>query len=163
MRLEEVKLSGRRHHSTPLNQVWTLDLARHALCDGRLFRTLNVIDEGTREALRIECGTSMPTARVVRVMDQLVEVYGRPEAVRLDRGLEWTAALVDWAERQGVRLLFIQPGKPNQIASIEHFIRSFSREVLDARRFNAVNEVQTAADDWLPKYNGFRQHESQGS
>lgn len=163
MRLEEVKLSGRRRHSTLLNQVWTLDLAHHALDGGTLFRTLSVIDEGTREALRIECDTPMSSARVVGVMDQLVEVYGRPEAIRLDMGVEWTSALVGWAERQGVRLLFIRPDKLNQIAYIERFIRSFSREVLDARRFDTVNEVQTAANDWLSKYNGFRPHESQRS
>ena len=57
---------------------------RDTLYDGRPFRTLNVIDEGNREALRVECGTSIPSARVVRVLNQLVEVYGRPEAIRLD-------------------------------------------------------------------------------
>ena len=46
--------------------------------DGKPFRTLNVIDEGNREALRIECGTSIPSGRLVRVMDQLIEVYGKP-------------------------------------------------------------------------------------
>lgn len=43
------------------------------LYDGRPFRTLNVIDEGNREALRIEVGTSISAARVVRVMNELVE------------------------------------------------------------------------------------------
>jgi len=86
---------------------------RDTLYDGRPFRTLNVIDEGNREALRIECGTSIPSSRVVRVLEQLVEMFGRPEAIRLDNGPELTAeAFVDWAEKNGVKLLFIQPGKP---------------------------------------------------
>jgi putative transposase len=46
--------------STQLNQVWALDFMRDTLYDERSFRTLNVIDEGNREALRIECGTSIP-------------------------------------------------------------------------------------------------------
>ena len=54
---------------------------RDTMYDGRPFRTLNVIDEGNREALRIECGTSIPSARVVRVMTQLIEVYGKPKAI----------------------------------------------------------------------------------
>ena len=95
---------------------------RDTLYDGRPFRTLNVIDEGNREALRIECGTSIPSSRVVRVLEQLVEMFGRPEAIRLDNGPELTAeAFVDWAEKNGVKLLFIQPGKPNQNAFIERF------------------------------------------
>ena len=96
-------------------------IATHAVVpyDGRPFRTLSVIDEGNREALRIECGTSIPSARVVRVMNQLVEVYGKPQAIRLDNDPELTAdTFVDWAKEQGVQLLFIQPGQPNQNAFV---------------------------------------------
>src|SRR5947208_5762617 len=57
-----------------------------ALYDGRHFRTLNVIDEGNREALAIEIGTSIPSARVIRVLDDLIRLYGRPTRVRVDNG-----------------------------------------------------------------------------
>ena len=40
--------------SSDLNRVWALDFMRDTMYDGRPFRTLNVIDEGNREALRIE-------------------------------------------------------------------------------------------------------------
>ena len=50
-----------------------------------------MIDEGNREALRIECVTAIPSSRVLRVMGQLVEVYGKPEAIRVDNGPELTA------------------------------------------------------------------------
>ena len=56
-----------------------------------------------------------------------------------------------------------QPGKPNQNAFVERFNRSFREEVLDAWLFNAVSEVQSAADDWLTDYNEFRPHESLGN
>lgn len=149
--------------SQELNQVWALDFMRDTLYDGRPFRTLNVIDEGNREALRIECGMSIPSARLVRVMTQLIEVYGKPRAIRLDNGPELTAqAFTDWAKEREIQLLFIQPGKPNQNAFVERFNRSFRNEVLDAWLFNAVSEVQDAADDWLSDYNEYRPHESLG-
>jgi putative transposase len=149
--------------SSALNRVWALDFMRDTLYDGRPFRTLNVIDEGNREALRIECGTSIPSTRVVRVMNQLIEVYGKPEALRLDNGPELTAdKFTDWAKEHGVKLLFIQPGKPNQNAFVERFNRSFREEVLDAWLFNAISEVQGAADEWLTDYNEYRPHESLG-
>lgn len=123
-----------------LNRVWALDFMRDTLYDGRAFRALNVIDEGNREALRIECGTSVPSSRVVRAMDQLVEVYGKPEAIRLDNGPELTAeTFVEWAEQHGVRPRCIQRREPDQNAFIERFN-------LDAWLFNAVSQVQTAAD-----------------
>jgi putative transposase len=150
--------------SSELSRVRAMDFMRDTLYDGRPFRTLNVIDEGNREALCIECGTSIPSSRVVRVLEQLVEMFGRPEAIRLDNGPELTAeAFVGWAEKNGVKLLFIQPGKPNQNAFIERFNRSFRQEVLDAWLFNAVSEVQTAADDWLTDYNEYRPHDSLGN
>lgn len=147
-----------------LNRVWALDFMRDTMYDGRPFRTLNVIDEGNREALRIEVGTSIPAGRVVRVLDQLLEVYGKPEAIRLDNGPELTASLfTDWAEQHGVKLMFIQPGKPNQNAFIERFNRSFRDEVLNAYLFNSISEVQEAVDAWITDYNEYRPHESLGS
>ena len=146
-----------------LNQVWALDFMRDTMYDGRPFRTLNVIDEGNREALRIEVGTSIPAARVVRVLDQLLEVYGRPQAIRLDNGPELTAsAFTDWAEANEVKLMFIQPGKPNQNAFIERFNRSFREEVLNAHLFNSISEVQQAAEEWVADYNECRPHDSLG-
>lgn len=146
-----------------LNCVWALDFMRDTMYDGRPFRTLNVIDEGNREALRIECGTSIPSGRLVRVLEQLVDVYGKPQAIRLDNGPEMTSqAFTDWAEQHGVKLLFIQPGKPNQNAFIERFNKSFREEVLNANLFNSISEVQMAADDWLADYNCFRPHEALG-
>jgi putative transposase len=48
-----------------LNETWALNFMTDTLDDGRRFRTVNVIDEGNREALAIEIGTSIPSARVI--------------------------------------------------------------------------------------------------
>jgi len=42
------------------------------------------------------------------------------------------------------------------------FNRSFREEVLNAWLFNAISEVQAAADDWVVDYNEYRPHESLG-
>ena len=73
---------------TRLNAIWALAFMHDALYGGRRFRTLNVIDEGNREGLAIEVGVSIPASRVVRVLDQLIALYGRPDAIRLDNGPE---------------------------------------------------------------------------
>jgi len=39
------------------NQMWALDFMHDTLYDDRKFRLLNVIVEGNREALQIECGS----------------------------------------------------------------------------------------------------------
>jgi len=74
-----------------LNETWALDFMADALYGGRWFRTLNVIDEGNRQALGIEVATSIPSARVIRVLEQLIEMHGKPKALRADNGSEFTS------------------------------------------------------------------------
>ena len=69
----------------------------------------------------------------------------------------------DWARDLGTRLMFIQPGKPNQNAFIEGFNRSLRTEVLDAYLFDSVGQVQAQADAWLIAYNEQRPYESLGN
>lgn len=59
-----------------LNEIRAPDFRADGLYDGRKFRTLNVIDEGNREALGIEVATSIPARRLVRVLEQLIELHG---------------------------------------------------------------------------------------
>ena len=80
-----------------LHEIWTLDFMADALYGGRPFRTLNVIDEGNREVLGIEIATSIPARRVIRVLEQLIEIHGKPLALRLDNGSELTStAFTEW-------------------------------------------------------------------
>lgn len=84
-----------------LNEIWALDFMADALYGGRPFRTLNVIDEGNREVLAIEIATSIPARRVIRVMAQLIELHGKPRALRLDNGSELTStAFTEWCAGQ---------------------------------------------------------------
>ena len=62
----------------------------------------------------------------------------------------------------GIKLLSIQPRKPNQNASIERFNRSFRDEFIEANLFNSIEEAQEAAYVWGTDYNEFRPHEFLG-
>ena len=146
-----------------LNHTWALDFMGDTLYDGRCYRTLNVLDEGNREALAIEIDTSLPSGRVVQVLDQLVAMYGTPARLRCDNGPEFLAAgLAEWCDQHGVVLQHIQPGKPNQNAFIERFNKAYRDEVLDAWVFAALPEVRAVTEDWLARYNRERPHRSLG-
>ena len=148
---------------TVLNGVWALDFMQDALYGGRPFRTLNVLDEANREALAIEIGVSIPAARVIRVLEQLVILHGKPQALRLDNGPELTSQVfAEWCAAQGITLHYIQPGKPDQNAFIERFNRTYRHEVLDAYVFTSITEVQEITDPWLIDYNEDRPHDSLG-
>ncbi len=80
-----------------------------ALWSGRRFRTFNVIDEFNREALRIEIDISLPAARGIRALNELVEVRGAPLSVRMDNGPEFIAhALAEWTKSKGIALNHFQ-------------------------------------------------------
>ena len=125
------------------NEIWSLDFMSDSLYQGRRFRTLNILDEGVREALAIEIDTSLPAQRVVRVLQQLEAWRGLPKAIRLDNGPELTSQhLANWCKSKDIELRFIQPGKPNQNAFIERFNRSYRTEVLNSWLFTSLDEVR---------------------
>jgi putative transposase len=112
-----------------------MDFVHGCLTDGRRLRTLNIVDAFTRECLAIEVDTSLPAARVTRVLDKLVWQYGLPETLRIDNGPEFISTALDrWAFQHGVALHFIQPGKPVQNAHVESFNGRFRDECLAAGR-----------------------------
>lgn len=53
-----------------------------------------MLDEFNREALRIEMDTSLPAARVVRALNELVELRGKPRRIRLDNGPELVSQIL---------------------------------------------------------------------
>ncbi len=81
-----------------LNQTWALDFVSDTRYDRRRARALTILDEGNREGLDIAVGISLPSRRVVRVLEDLVTVHGRPVAGRVDNGPAFLAqSFVDGA------------------------------------------------------------------
>ncbi len=146
------------------NEIWSLDFMSDCLYRGRRFRTLNVLDEGVREALAIEIDTSLPAPRVVRTLEQLEAWRGLPKAIRLDNGPELTSQeFTEWCDGKGIELRFIQPGKPNQNPFIERFNRSYRTEVLNGWVFESLDQVREITHDWLRSYNEERPHDALGN
>ena len=121
------------------------------------FRLLNVLDDFNREGLGIEVDFSLPAERVVRALNQIIEWRGKPLAIRVDNGPEYVSAtLTIWAEKQGIALTYIQPGKPQQNAYVERYNRTVRHEWLDLYIFETIEEVQQIATEWLWTYNNER-------
>lgn len=72
-----------------INQVWSMDFMHDQLRSGRSFRLLNVIDDFNREGLAIEADFSLPSERVIRTLEQIMEWRGMPEVIRCDNGPEY--------------------------------------------------------------------------
>lgn len=143
------------------NQSWALDFVHDTLVCGKRFRALNVIDEGVRECLAIEIDTSLPAARVVRILDRISTARGFPKQLRMDNGPEFISSqLIAWCSANEVEMIHIQPGKPNQNAYIERFNRTFRQEVLNAYIFGSLDQAREITWQWLVDYNEQRPHDS---
>lgn len=88
-----------------VNERWSMDFVSDGLSNGRRFRTLNIVDDFSRECPAIEVDTSLPGTRVVRVLERLSETRGLPKVIVVDNGPELISkALDEWAYRNHVRL-----------------------------------------------------------
>jgi putative transposase len=145
------------------DERWGLDFMSDALAGGRRLRLLCVLDLFTREALAIEVDVSLPGTRVVAVLERLAASRDLPAELVLDNGPELTGrALDEWAVKGGVRLRFIDPGKPSQNGFVESFNGRFRDECLDRSWFTSLADARAVVEAWRRDYNGSRPHSALG-
>jgi putative transposase len=147
-----------------INQSWSMDFMSDSMVGNRKFRTLNVMDDCSREVLAIEIDTSLSAKRVIRTLERIIEQRGKPTAIRTDNGPEFTSKDLElWSLDKGIKIQFIQPGKPMQNGYIERFNRLYREAILDAYLFFDLSEVRILTDEWIEEYNHKRPHESLGN
>lgn len=141
------------------NQRWSMDFMSDQLSSGRRIRLFNVIDDFTRQCLAIVVDVSINGQRVARELTRLIDLYGRPEFIVCDNGTEYTSLVMfDWAQRSGVGLQFIQPGKPSQNGFCESFNGRVRDECLNESLFSNLREAQEITAKWRNAYNTERPH-----
>ncbi len=144
-----------------INECWSMDFMSDNLRCGRHFRTLNIIDDFNREVLAIEAALSIPAERVVRVLNQIIELNGKPKWIRVDNGPEFISKKrEEWSKIHEIQLRFIEPGKPTQNAFIERFNGSYRHEILSIYTFKNLKEVEEVTEEWITEYNYHRPHNS---
>ena len=140
---------------------WSMDFTADTLADGRNFRTLNIVDDFTRECVAIEVDRSLPGLRVTRVLDRLHAMIGLPQTVVVDNGPEFAGRALDaWAYARGVTLRFIRPGKPIENAYVESFNGKFRDECLNEHWFVSLADAKEVIEAWRVDYNTVRPHSS---
>jgi putative transposase len=148
---------------TRVNELWAADFMQDVLINGRRVRCLNVVDGLSREALASEVETSFPAQRVVETLEVIALERGYPRALLADNGPEFRSQKLDvWAYEHGVRLVFIEPGRPSQNATIESFNGRMRDECLNQHWFRTVAEARSVVAAWREDYNQVRPHSSLG-
>jgi putative transposase len=145
------------------NHVWSYDFMAERTSDGRPLRMLNIVDEFSRECLRIHVDRKVKAADVIYELSELFIERGVPEYVRSDNGPEFIAEFVrEWLRRVGTRPLFIEPGSPWENGYIESFNGKLRDELLNGEIFDTVTEARVITERWRNHYNRIRPHSSLG-
>jgi len=144
-------------------ECWSMDFMSDTLSDGRSLRLLNIVDNYSKLSPGIEVDLSLPAARVIRALEQAIEMHGKPAGIVTDNGPEFTSRALDaWAYSQGITLHFIQPGKPTQNAFAESFNGRVREECLNQHAFESLSKAREIIEDWRTDYNKVRPHTALG-
>jgi len=144
-----------------VNQRWSMDFVSDQLAPGRRFRVLNIVDDFSRESVAQIPEFSISGERVARELDRLSRPL--PEVIVCDNGPEFTSkAMFFWSKQTGVKLHFIQPGKPTQNAFVESFNGKFREYCLNLNWFASLEDARSTIEQWRQHYNHVRPHRSLG-
>lgn len=158
-RVKQAAVKGPRP-SRP-NERWSLDFVHDQIVGGRSLRLLTIVDDHTHECLWIEADRSLSGHRVIRILNQLIELRGKPASILTDNGPEFTSqAMLDWSEGTGIEHRYIQPGKPSQNGFIESFNGKLRDECLNENLFLSVEHARSILEEFIVDYNEVRPHSS---
>ena len=145
------------------NEIWSMDFVFDRTADGRVIKCLTVVDDATHEAVAVVPERAISGEPLTRILDRLWLERGLPRVIRTDNGKEFCGrAMLNWANRRGVQLRQIQPGKPNQNAYIESFNGRLRDECLNEHWFVSLGHAKTIIEAWRQEYNNERPKKALG-
>ena len=129
--------------------------------DGKAFRTLDVLDEYTRECLAIRVDRKLNSQNVLDVLTDLFIIRGFPEHIRSDNGPVFVAKSVrNWISAVGEKTAYIEPGSPWGNGYCESFNARLRDEFLNGEIFYTIKEANILIEQWRVHYNTVRPHSS---
>jgi len=145
------------------NECWSMDFVSDRLSSGRRLRILNVVGDFTRECALQVVDYGISGARITHALAQLAESRPLSPVLLCDNGPEFTRkAMFLWTKARGIRLHFIEPGKPIQNAFVESFNGKFRDARLNQHWFVDLPEARSAIAGWRIHYNEVRPHSAPG-
>lgn len=143
------------------NHVWSWDFIFDRLENGGALKFLVIMDEYTKQILRIRTAKNITSNDVIQDMMKLINTHGRPEFIRSDNGPEFIAkALAKWLETFEIGTIYIEPGSPWENPYIESFNSKFRDECLNREMFTCLLEARVIVNDFADEYNEIRPHSS---
>ena len=153
--------TAERQRAKHPGHVWTWDLIQDRVDSGSVFKMLTILDEYSRQCLKVWPAWSIRAVDVIAQLDEAIQQYGEPEHMRSDNGPEFIAyAVQDWLKEKQVKTIYINPGSPWENAYIESFHGKLRDELLNREVFFSLMEARVFTEQWRKEYNEDRPHSS---
>jgi len=128
-----------------INALCSVDFRYYQLSHGRSYHLFNVLNDFNREGLGTEVALPLPAESGIQALNQTIEWRGKPASIRCDNGPEYISGkLAACAEKRGITISFIQPGKPRQNAYIECYKRTVRYDWLPRYLFDSISRSRTS-------------------
>jgi transposase InsO family protein len=151
------------------NEVWSVDFKGwFRTGDGTRVEMLTVRDMASRYILAttLLAGTNLLLCR--EAFTHIFRMYGLPAVIRVDNGTPFGSSgawgltrLSAWWIKLGIRVEFIEPGRPDQNGAHEQMHRVYKDETLKPPAASLAAQKRRTAR-WCHTYNHERPHEALG-
>lgn len=161
------------------NEKVMMDIKEHRLAGVGKVYTYAAIDRCTRR-MNALCFPNKTTDNAIEFAKRTIRVFGLMKTIQIDNGRQFVYLVPkkrrrgrpkkirksrrrrnrfgEFVESVGIKLKFIDFGKPNQNAHIERGIRTLNEEFLLCQRFRSIDELNLKLSEFLKQYNEDREH-----
>lgn len=143
------------------NELWAIDFMHGRGRTKFKYKLLNAVDVFTKKAVVMDVKREMKSEGVIKALRMAVKKTSYPKAIISDNGSEFcSTAFEKWANRHGIELFLIEPGRPVQNCYIESFNSIVRRELLNENEFVDMEDCRKKVRKWKNFYNFNRPHGS---
>lgn len=171
-----VKQKVKRHRSTnsverlPLpveakkrTGIWSIDFMCSRKNNAFRFMLLNMVDITSKQSPGMVIERSFTSLDVTQSLEDAIKLYGKPEGLITDNGVEFTATNFRvWCKRNKIVHYLTNKASPAENCFVESFNSCVRREVLDINEFKNISELRESVRHWREFYNKHRPHGSLG-
>lgn len=141
-------------------EIWSFDFVHDYVQTDRRLKCLTIVDDCSKRNPGLLAEYSITSKKMTDFFDSLPRL---PKKFRCDNGPEMTSReFMDWADRRGIEIEYIEPGKPIQNAYVESFNSRFRDECLNEEIFLDLEDAKKKIEKWRRSYNYQRPHSALG-
>lgn len=142
------------------NDLWATDIIEFDWCGKKLYLML-LIDEYSRCVLNWRISTSPTTELAVTLVDESIQKYGRPQAVKSDNGPQYRQTFASELEKRGIHDLSSPTYYPQYNGRIER-LNADMKAVLNRAAHLDIQGLSDAVEKRIEEHNYVRPHQALG-